>query len=177
MVMVYAGGHISGAHYNPAVTLAVWIRGRCHTSDVIPYWISQVIGAVLAALAVKYLKSDAVPTAMALSVPRALLAEFLFTFALAYVVLNVATSKDTVGNSYYGLAIGFTVLAGAFAVGSISGGVFNPAVAIGISLMGISAWANIWLYLVANFLGAGAAAVVFRAIRPAEDFVRVSKPA
>lgn len=177
MVMVYAGGHISGAHYNPAVTLAVWIRGRCHTSDVIPYWISQIVGAVLAALAVKYLKTGVSVAPGAVQVGPALIAEFLFTFALAYVVLNVATSKDTVGNSFYGLAIGFTVMAGAFAVGNISGGVFNPAVAVGISVMKLSSWANIWIYLVANFLGAGAAAGVFRVLNPTEEFAPVPKPA
>jgi aquaporin Z len=177
MVMVFAGGHISGAHYNPAVTLAVWMRGRCHTSDVIPYWISQIIGAVLAALAATYLKAPAAATAAQPQIVPALVAEFLFTFALAYVVLNVATSKDTVGNSFYGLAIGFTVMTGAFAVGGISGGVFNPAVAVGISVMKLSAWGNIWIYLVADFLGAAAAAGIFRAISPAEEFVPVPKPA
>ena len=80
----------------------------------------------------------------------ALLAEFLFTFALVYVVLNVATAKGTEGNSFYGLAIGFTVVAGAYAVGSVSGGAFNPAVAVGGSIMNIFAWGNIWIYLVAQ---------------------------
>lgn len=176
MVMIFAGGHISGAHYNPAVTLAVWIRGRCHTGDVLPYWISQIVGAVLAAFAVKYLKGGTVATPGAIQVGPALVAEFLFTFALAYVVLNVATSKDTVGNSFYGLAIGFTVMAGAFAVGGISGGVFNPAVAVGISIMKLASWANIWIYLVADLLGAAAAAAVFRAVSPAEEFATVPKP-
>jgi aquaporin Z len=99
-------------------------------------------------------------------VPRALTAEFLFTFALAYVVLNVATSKRTSGNSYYGLAIGFTVLTGAFAVGDISGGAFNPAVAVGITVLGLSTWANIWIYLVACFAGAAVAAMLFKMLYP-----------
>ena len=113
MVMIYAGGHISGGHYNPAVTLGVWIRGKCDTKDVIPYWLFQIAGAVLAALAVKYLKGGAVTVPMNLNVGPALLAEFLFTFALVYVVLNSATAKANSGNSFYGLAIGFTVLVGA----------------------------------------------------------------
>ncbi|MGI8905580.1 MAG: MIP/aquaporin family protein [Candidatus Sumerlaeaceae bacterium] len=177
MVMVYAGGHISGAHYNPAVTVAIWIRGRCRSVDVIPYWIAQFAGAILASLAVKYLKPGVNVTPIEIATGPALLAEFLFTFALAYVVLNVATSKDTVGNSFYGMAIGFTVLAGAFAVGGISGGVFNPAVAIGISAMGLSTWGNIWIYIVANFAGAAVAAGAFRVIGPKEEFVPVPKPA
>ena len=154
MVMIFAGGHVSGGHYNPAVTLGVWLRGRCDAKDVLPYMASQVLGAVLAALAVKYLRSGAEVALAKPDVGRALLAEFLFTFALVYVVLNVATAKGTAGNSFYGLAIGFTVLTGAFAVGDISGGAFNPAVAVGISVLGLSAWSNLWIFLVANFLGA-----------------------
>ncbi len=166
MVMIFAGGHISGAHYNPAVTLAVFLRGKCDAKDVVPYIAAQVAAAAVAAYAVLFLKGpDAIIQPMALTaaiLPKALLAEFLFTFALAYVVLNVATAKGTSGNSFYGLAIGFTVMAGAFAVGGIAGGVFNPAVAVGISVMGLSSWANIWVYLVANFAGGAVAALTFK---------------
>lgn len=166
MVMIFAGGHISGGHYNPAVTLGVWMRGRCSGKDVIPYWISQIIGAALAAAAVKFLKAGAEVTAMAPAVGPALVAEFLFTFALVYVVLNAATAKGTAGNSFYGLAIGMTVMTGAFAVGNISGGAFNPAVAVGISTMGLSAWSNLWIYLLADLAGGGAAALVFKLVSP-----------
>ena len=122
MVMIFAGGHISGGHFNPAVTLGVCMRGRCPTKDVIPYWIFQIVGAIAAALAVKYLRGDAPVSDAKMDIGKALLAEFLFTFALVYVVLNVATAKGTANNSFYGLAIGFTVLVGAFAVGDISRG-------------------------------------------------------
>lgn len=171
IAMVYAGGHVSGAHYNPAVTLAVMMRGRCSVADVIPYMISQIAGAVLAALAVGFvLPGDKIAMIKAIdlskTIPQALLAEALFTFALAYVVLNVATAKANANNSFYGLAIGFTVLAGAFSVGSISGGAFNPAVAVGISVLGLASWANIWVYLIADFAGAAAAAIVFKVINP-----------
>lgn len=166
MVMVFAGGHVSGAHYNPAVTLGIWMRGRCDSKDLIPYWVWQIVGGVLAALFVKFLKRGVEVKAMTLHVGPALVAEFLFTFALVYVVLNTATARGTAGNSFYGLAIGFTVLAGAFAVGNISGGAFNPAVAVGISVMGLTAWSNIWLYLTANLLGGAVAAIVFRFINP-----------
>lgn len=168
MVMVFAGGHISGAHYNPAVTLAVWMRGRCETKDVPPYMVSQVVGAVLAALAVKFLQAGVDVVPMSVDVGRALLAEVLFTFALAFVVLNVATAKGTAGNSFYGLAIGMTVMSGAFAVGSISGGVFNPAVAVGITVMGLSGIGSIWIYLAANFLGGAAAALAFKLVNPGD---------
>lgn len=166
MVMIYAGGHISGGHFNPAVTLAAFVRGRCAKSDVAPYMIAQVGGAALAALAVSLLKGDTGNSAMNINIGRTFLAEFLFTFALAYVVLNVATSKDTAGNSNYGLAIGFTVMVGAIAVGGISGGAFNPAVAIGAAMMKAFAWQNLWVYFLANFAGGAAAGVVFKMLNP-----------
>lgn len=167
MVMIFAGGHISGGHFNPAVTLAVFIRGKCAAADVVPYIVSQVLGAIVAAIAVTFLQGGEVMgavTAMDISatIPQVLLAEFLFTFALCYVVLNVATADATANNSFYGLAIGFTVLTGAVAVGGISGGVFNPAVAVGISVLKLSSWPNIWVYLVANFAAAAVAAAVFK---------------
>ncbi len=164
MVMVFAGGHISGAHYNPAVTLAVFLRGKCPAGDVLPYVLAQVVGAGLAALAVLFIKDNPTVEAGSPDMARALLAELLYTFALCYVVLNVATAKGTSGNSFYGLAIGFTVMAGAFAVGPVSGGVFNPAVAVGITVMGLSKLANIWIFLVANFAGAAVAATVFKLV-------------
>lgn len=166
MVMVFAGGHISGAHYNPAVTLAVLLRGKTTVNDAVVYIGVQVIAAAVAAVLVGLLKAGATITPVAHNVTNSLLVEFLFTFALAYVVLNVATARATTNNSYFGLAIGFTVMVGAFAVGGISGGAFNPAVATGITMMGLSSWANYWIYLVADFAGAAVAALVFRVISP-----------
>ena len=167
MIMVYAGGHVSGGHYNPAVTLAVWLRGRCPKADVLPYWISQVVGAFAASSLVMYLKGypSSLPP-QELNILHALLAEFVGTFALAYVVLNVATAKSTSGNSFYGLAIGFTVMVMAFALGGISGGAFNPAVAVGITVMHLAKAANLWVYFVANFAAAALAAAIFRLINP-----------
>jgi aquaporin Z len=166
MVMIFAGGHVSGGHYNPAVTLAVYLRGRCPAIDVLPYWLAQLCGAGAAAVLVLFVKDKVVVTALEPDVARALIAEFLYTFALCYVVLNVATAKGTSGNPTYGLAIGFTVLAGAYAVGAVSGGAFNPAVAVGITVMGLSRAANIWIFLVAEFIAAAAAALTFRLINP-----------
>jgi aquaporin Z len=93
-----------------------------------------------------------------------MIVEFLFTFALVYVVLQVATSKVSEGNSYFGLAIGGTVTAGAYSVGSISGGAFNPAVAVGLVIMGVVPVASIWMYLVACLLGGAAAAFVYKQV-------------
>jgi len=165
MVMVYAGGHVSGGHYNPAVTLAVYIRGRCDKKDVVPYWVAQFAAAIVAAIVTGFLAGEGSPMQIG-SVPAALLAEFLFTFALAYVVLNSATSKDTSGNSFYGLAIGMTVMAGAFAVARISGGAFNPAVAVGAGMMKLLHSSDLWIHLVADFAGGAAAGATFKVLNP-----------
>ncbi len=170
MVMIFMGGHISGAHFNPAVTLAVFLRGKLPAKDVIPYWIAQFAAGVVAALLAKYvIMGDGIhgePVA-AEKIVAALVVEFVFTFALALVVLNVATAPGTSGNSFYGLAIGFTVVAGAIAGGGISGGAFNPAVGVGITLMGVPA-ANIWLYFVGPLAGGAAAAAVYKIQHPDE---------
>jgi aquaporin Z len=165
-VMVYAGGHISGGHYNPAVSLAVALRNQLSIRDLGLYWVAQLLGASAAAMAVLYFKGA--PSAAPLTPDhlKAFLAEFLFTFALCFVVLNVATARATAGNSYFGWAIGFTVLVGAYAVGPVSGGAFNPAVAVGLSLLKLSSWSNLWTFIAGNFLGAAAAAFVFNAAHP-----------
>lgn len=169
MVMVYAGGHISGAHYNPAVSLAVMLRGKTTGMEMLFYWVAQLIAGAAASLVVGALKQNSLITAIEPEVGQALLAEFVFTFALAWVVLNVATTRGTEGNSYYGLAIGFTVLVGAFAVGGISGGAFNPAVAVSLVIMGLVEASSIWIYLVANLLGGAAAAVLFNVLDLGND--------
>lgn len=168
MVMVYMGGHISGGHYNPAVSLAAVIRGALPASEYLGYAVSQVVGATAAAFAVNVITGQTFAPAPGASVGTlsALLVEILFTFALALVVLNVATSKKTTGNSYYGLAIGMTVMVGAFAGGGISGGAFNPAVGIGPTIinatMGGGSWSALWLYLVGPLVGGALAAIVFK---------------
>ena len=168
MVMVFAGGHVSGAHYNPAVSTAIYVRGKMTSNELGAYAIAQVVAAVVAGLVVIVLGFDADKAADVAGAGKMLVVEFLFTFALAWVVLNVATARGTEGNSFYGLAIGFTVAAGAFSVGSVSGGAFNPAVAVGAMVMGILSWGDIWVYLLANLLGAASAAWLFLFTQPAE---------
>jgi aquaporin Z len=168
MIMVYMGGHISGGHYNPAVTLAVVLRGGMPSKDLLPYWIAQIVGALLAALAVRAIVGSTFAPAPAggASMVAVLLVEVLYTFALALVVLHVATAPATAGNSYFGLAIGFTIVVGAFAGGPISGGAFNPAVGTGPilvhALAGGGTMANLWYYLVGPLAGGALAAVVFK---------------
>ena len=166
MVMIYAGGHISGGHFNPAVTLGVFLRGKFPSSDLAFYIASQVLGAIVAALLVPLAKGAPVSNPMVLGIVPTLLAESLFTFALVWVVLNTATSKDTAGNSNYGLAIGATVMVGAFSVGAVSGAAFNPAVAIGICVLKITSWSGVWIYLVSQFGAAVAAAFAFKFTNP-----------
>src|SRR4029450_1467973 len=167
MVMVYAGGHISGGHYNPAVTLGILIRGKVQPADAVPYMVAQFAGAAVAALIVsKIFRAGVAVTPIAPHVGPALLAEFLFTFALVYVGLNGATAEGTSGSSFYGVGMGRDVMTAAFPVGDISGGAFHPAVALGICILGISDWANIWIYLLANFAAGVIAAVVFQLINP-----------
>jgi aquaporin Z len=161
MVMVYAGSHISGAHYNPAVTLGVLIRGRIKPGEAVIYMVCQVAGAVAAALLVGFFKDQPVTANQGIDQTKALVAEILGTFALVYVVLNVCTAKANSGNSYYGLAIGFTVLAMAFCFGEYSGGAFNPAVAVGASVMKVFEWSNCWIYLAGCFGGAVLGALLF----------------
>lgn len=168
MIMVYAGGPISGGHYNPAVTLGVWMRGKLETKEVLPYMLMQVFGGLIAALVVGFQKGNPSLTPMAPDVTKALVNEFLFTFALVYVVLNVATSKKSAGNSYFGLAIGFTVVVGALAGGGISGGAYNPAVAVGITTMGLASFSNIWIYLLGNFTGGAIAAIIYKTVNADE---------
>ena len=167
MVMVFAGGHVSGGHFNPAVSTAVFLRGRMAANEFGAYVVTQFVAAVIAGFVVRYVGGREVNAVVASS-GKMLIAEFLFTVALAWVVLNVATSRGTDGNSFYGLAIGFTVVAGAFAVGGISGGAFNPAIAVGAMVTGLFEWSNIWIYLIADFLGGAVAAWAFLFVLPAE---------
>ena len=174
MVMVYMGGHVSGGHYNPAVSLAVMIRGKLGAADLVPYWISQLAGAVAAAAVANIIMGKPLDgpapgkdsAGNIYPVHAALLVEILYTFALALVVLNVATSKKTEGNSFYGLAIGFTIAAAAFCGGGVSGGAYNPAVGLGPNIWNASAAGgsllHVWLYVVGPLAGAAVAAVVFK---------------
>ena len=169
MVMVYMGGHISGAHYNPAVSIAMIFRGLLSVKEAINYILSQLAGAFLAAIFVQWVGGSVmeVGPSNTASVLQILSVEAIFTFALVLVILNVATNPKTEGNSYYGLAIGFTVMAGAFAGGGISGGAYNPAVGTGPILVDVimgdgNTLSNLWYYLVGPIIGAIVAAYVYK---------------
>lgn len=168
MCMVYMGGHVSGAHYNPAVSLAVMLRGKLSSSDMLTYWGTQIVAGILAFLAGGWITgtTSGIAPGVDVDLAKALVVEIIYTFALCSVVLNVATAKGTSGNSFYGLAIGFTIVIAAFAGGGISGGAFNPAVGIGATVahaaMGGGGWSDLWLYIAGPLIGAILAAIVFK---------------
>lgn len=168
MVMVYMGGHVSGAHYNPAVSLALALAGKMEKKDLLPYWLAQLTGSLAAAFLVRAVMAKTLPIAPseAHSALAAWLVEILFTLALALVVLNVATSRKTQGNSYYGLAIGFTVAAAAAAGGAVSGGAFNPAVGTGLTVVDAlssgAGYGHLLLYWLGPLAGGVIASLIFR---------------
>jgi aquaporin Z len=169
--MVYAGGPVSGGHYNPAVTLAVWLRGRCAGRVVLPYVLAQLVAGALAGVLVNELRTGGIAASAVPTVHDHLklaVVEFVFTFALAYVFLAVATSLKSSGNSSSGLAVGVTVIAGMYAGLPLSGGMFNPAVSVGSSLMGLGSWELLWLYVVAQLAAGSVAAIAHRATSPEE---------
>ena len=181
-IMVYIGGNISGAHYNPAVSLAVFLRGKLPARDLIPYWVAQIVGGIAAAL-IGYMITHTAPVIEVAgnqpSIGRqwgyihgAIASEFLYTFLLALVVLTVATTKKHANNPYYGLCIGGTVMCAAFAVGPVSGGAFNPAVGLSLSIVGLfnepAAFQWFWVYLVFPLLGGFCAAMASRFLHPDE---------
>ena len=173
------GYPISGAHYNPATTLAVLIRGKINLKDSLMYWIFQFVASCCAAYF--YFKiwgrniGNPRPN-MEINILKPLAIEMVFTFLMMLVILFVATSKKTEGNSYYGLAIGLVVTGLATAASAISGAAFNPAVATGPLLVDIffgtcqcHPGSYAWIYFIGPFTGAAVAAFTFRFLSP-EDF-------
>ena len=180
MVVVYAGGHRSGAHYNPAVSLALFLQKKITSSELLSYWVAQIVGGI-AAFALGYAiigKPVAIVPASGQTALAALVVEAIFTFMLALVVLNTAASRKTEGNSFYGLAIGFAIVVAAIAGGPVSGGAFNPAVGIGatvVAAMHGGTFASIWIPIVGPLVG-GVLASYFWAYQEAHDTLPVPHP-
>ncbi|MCH2161227.1 MAG: aquaporin [Phycisphaerales bacterium] len=169
--LIYAGGPISGGHYNPVVTLAVIGLRRMVPSDGVAYLLAQFSGALVAAGMVAFAlptgaEIPAGETATAAESMRLAIMEFFFTFLLVFTILNVSMRKSVAGNGYFGLAIGLVVLVGMIAVGPISGAVFNPAVALGLMCMELTPWTALLWYLGSQCAGAMVAAAVFGMTTP-----------
>ncbi len=174
MALIYSMGYMSGAHFNPAVTIGIWFRGRMDTKDAGIYIVAQLVGAAAAALVSGVLisaKPQMIPVAISppyFSMIPTLLAELIGAFALMWIVLNVATTKTLEGNNFYGITIGLGITGLIYIFGSVSGSVFNPAVAVATCITQFSSWQNIWIYLVGNIAGAALAAVLFKFINSDE---------
>ncbi len=153
VIMVYAGGAISGAHYNPMVTIAVAIRGDLPWGKVLPYMCAQLIGVGVSLFPISYLIDHESQSVSDFRVDQVFAAECLFSFLLAFVVCCVATNPKTKGNSYFGFAIGMTVAVSAILIGGVSGAALNPAVTLGLWVIRKIGTEMIWVYLAAQFLG------------------------
>lgn len=170
MVLIYSMGYLSGAQFNPAISLAIYLRGRINLKEMGFYWIAQILGAVAAAMMTAVLISAKPPVGLIASTPQffsmvpALIAEVLGSFALTWVILTVATSKALDGNNFYGLAIGFTVTALMYTLGSVSGSAFNPVVAIATCIAHLSSWNNLWIYIVGGLGGSVLATMAYKYI-------------
>merc|ERR1719263_1770642 len=177
--MIYALGGVSGAHFNPAVTAALTAAGKSPVSDLGPYMAAQILGGLCAALAYTTLTGSAVPLkpGAGFGFTAAAFAEIMYTFVLCFVVLNVATLSGqhlTNGGKaaqIYGLAIGFCIVVGGYAIGGVSGGSLNPAVSVALdtsSAMKGGSFMNCLAYSAFEFIGAGAAAGAFMVVRDNE---------
>ncbi len=166
LVMVAATGHISGAHFNPAVTLAFALTRHFPWRDVIFYIAGQIAGAVLAALTLRLLIGDVAMLGATLpsgSAAQSFGLEVLLTAVLMFVIISVATDTRALG-SPAALAIGFTVALDALWGGPISGASMNPARSFGPALVA-GLWADQWLYWIAPIIGAGVGALLYQFLR------------
>jgi len=162
--LVYMGWAISGAHYNPAVTLGIFLNKKISSRDAMRYIIAQVLwGAVAYIVMTEWLNITLPAVTVANDLKSLFIAEFIFTFALVSTVLYTAVNSITAGNSYFGIAIGAIVAIGIVVVGQISGWFFNPAVLLGIGMFGISLQTAI-IILLGQIAGASWAAFLYKYI-------------
>lgn len=175
--LVYSCGHISKAHFNPATTITYLAAGTHPRKEFLPFVAVIILGAVAAALSISFLNSEglALVTAIEINLPRVLFAEFVFTFALMWIILNVAIAKGTKGNPFYGIAIGAIVTAGAYAVGPISFAAFNPAVTLALCINGFIGWNVFAIYVITQCVAAVVAGLIFKSmqITNPDEFPRV----
>lgn len=177
MAMVYIGAHISGAHYNPAVSLGVYLRGKLHSSLLAGYMMAQTAGAFIAAAFFNHLAGKfLLPSPSAdFALWEVGVIEGLFAFVLVMVVLTVTSTSKLRNNDIYGVAIGFTLFAIALSGRMVSGGVYNPAIIVGSALfnalkggeMAFTIHALI-AYVAGPLIGGAAASYAFEYLNPEE---------
>jgi len=176
--MVFTYGHLSGGHFNPAVSFAVMIRGKITPLRCLLYTIFQVLGGICGVALGRYVlpegQNTPVPKYQENELNAAITAEFFFSMALSTVVLNTATTVSVGPNSFYGLAIGFVVVSGAICVGDISGAVFNPAVGTGLLIVAGEV-RDLWLYWVAPLCGGFVSGVMFHIVNSDENDITFGK--
>ncbi|MCB1136298.1 MAG: aquaporin family protein [Chlamydiia bacterium] len=179
MIMVYIGGHLSGGHYNPAVSTAVWLRGRLRTSRWLAYMLAQIVGACTAGCLYYFLNDSFFGPTPNVPVSHAVILEFIYTLALCLTVLTVATTAKLKGNQIYGLAIGFAVLAGVASIGSMTGAALNPAVATGPALtrflFGTASWSVLWIYWVGPMAAGMVAGILYRFIYKLSPLISIMR--
>ncbi len=169
MAVIYACGNVSGSHFNPAVTVASFLRGKTDSEQLVPYFMAQLSAAALATAVCCMLFPNAVPHHdVGDSLLQVVAVEFVFTFLLCFVMLQSVGSNDSSLTPFYGVTVGAVMLAGVAAVGPISGAAFNPAVSIVGSAMGIFSRSHLWVYLLAQFFAAVTAAYAVGVLRPSE---------
>jgi len=165
--LIYWGTNISGAHFNPAISLAVLIKGEIKIKNFIFYSAAQLFGAFFAALVIYSIRDVVYFPSPGLDVHyvKSILCELLLTFLLCSVYLTVMFHKKFIGNNIYGIVVGFTLIAIMFAGSSISGGVFNPAAGLGTGLFDLLITGDginhSWLYIVGPFTGAAFAGLIY----------------
>lgn len=163
--LIFASGHRSKAHFNPAVTLAFLFTKNQKLKESAAYTLTAIVAVLFAAFSAQLLSPKIPQAEIIIICPfTAILAEFIFTFILVWVILNVAVSKGTQGNGFYGIAIGFTVASGAYCVGSISGASFNPAVSIGLLINNVIDLKTVLLYSLVQLFAGFIAAKLFNCL-------------
>jgi aquaporin Z len=176
--LVYSCGHLSKAHFNPATTIAYATAGTHKIESFLPYLLAIFSGAIAAAFCITILNPDglALVTPLEIAYKKVILAEFLFTFALMWVILNVAIAKGTAGNGFYGIAIGAIVAAGAYAVGPLSFAAFNPAVSLALCINGFLPWSVLPLYWITQAAAALTAGMLFKKMKVTNEDELKGKP-
>ena len=174
--LVYSCGHLSKAHFNPATTIAYTAAGTHTLKKSVPYILVIFAGALSSAVCLMIPEGLEQVNPLEIVRTKVILAEFLFTFLLMWVILNVAIAKGTAGNEFYGIAIGAIVAAGAYAVGPLSFAAFNPAVTLALCINGFLPWSALPLYWITQAVAAFTAGMLLKRMKVTKEDELSGKP-